>query len=555
MKKIPVVVTAGILSFFLSTILLFAEKQNIMVTPFVNRGEVKYNWISHGISDTVMADLNDTRGFTVLSEESRQAAMREMELGQTGILKDAVVVRIGEITGAHVVVSGHYKVSGEGITIYSKLVEVKSGRVKKDCTVEGDIKDIFSLQDRIVNTLLKGSAATQESSSKENYRPSFTAYEWYSRGLEARYRDPGKALSFFQKAVAIDGDYVDALLKAAYVSGRTLDRYREAEMYLQRAEKALKRKGQKKTLIYAYMLMVRGVVSDNSGDWEKAGRYYLAAKNLRDALKFTEDEGYAVLLINTGQNYEYRGDLDQALDHYTQARFILDDLDLAETSIYSTLLNDMGIVFHRKGAYDRALEFFTKSKILKEKLKLERSQKYSLTLNNIGNVYLEKNNLEKAFEYFQQARILRERLKLTGTKEYASILMNLGIIFSRRKEYNRALPLYNSADSIYSEIGNTRTKSYSMLLMNLGTTLRSLGKKKESMNYYMRSKKLKEELKLQNTSGYGHLLLNMGVLYYNTKDRKSACRYFKEAYNAYVRAKYHGQLKTTALRFSRECSP
>jgi len=555
MKKIPVVVSAGILLLLLFTGLLFAEKKNIMVTPFINRGDAKYNWVSHGISDTVMTDLNNTQEFTILSEESRQAALREMELGQTGILKDAVAARLGEITGAHLVLSGHYKVSGDGITIYSKLVEVKTGKIKKDCKVEGAVKDIFSLQDRIVNTLLKGSLEAKSPGSEKSFRPAFTAYEWYSRGLEARYVDPEKALTFFQKAVEIDGDYVDALLKAAYVSGRTLDRYREAERYLQRADKVIKKKGQEKSLIYAYMLMVRGVVSDNSGNWESARRYYRAAKDLREELKFTQDEGYAVLLINTGQNYEYHGDLDQALDHYTQARFILDDLDLAETGIYSTLLNDMGIVFHRKGTYDRALEFFTKSKILKEKLKLEGSQKYSLTLNNIGNVYLEKNNLEKAFEYFQQARILREKLKLTGTKEYASILMNLGIIYSRQKEYNRALPLYNSADNIYSEIGNTRTKSYSMLLMNLGTTLRSLGKKKESMNYYMRSKKLKEELKLQNTSGYGHLLLNMGVLYYNMKDRKNACRYFREAYNVYVRAKYRGQLKTTALRFSRQCSP
>ena len=54
--------------------------------------------------------------------------------------------------------------------------------------------------------------------------------------------NPRGALALFQQALEKDGQYIDALIQAGYVSGNTLNRFAESLAYLGRADQDLQGK-------------------------------------------------------------------------------------------------------------------------------------------------------------------------------------------------------------------------------------------------------------------------------------------------------------------------
>jgi TolB-like protein len=548
------------------TDLLYAKKLNILVNPFRNRSGTQYSWIAYGISDTVISDLNTLRGINVISDEDREKAIKEMELGQTGILKEAVMVKIGILTGADLVFSGDYRVSGDDVRVNAKLVRVKTGKLKKKIALRGKLKEIFALQDRVVFALLAESKKIrikdvepvvikneEITRIRKKYKPAFTAYQWYCRGLEARYIEADKAMTFFRKAISIDGNYTDALLKAAYVSGSTLDRFSEALGFLKRAEGVLKKRGDVETSQYAYMLRIYGTISTIKGRHKEALNYYHRSRELYEKLKLNESVDYSILLTYLGQQYSYVGDVDEALDYYFRSKDLMELLKITDSNAYSALMNNIGIAYAYKGKYKRALEFYIKSREIKDKQGLTETSNYTLVLNNIATSFFSLKNFDKALEIYLQVKKLMERLGLTETKEYGSVLMNIANVYARKKKYNKAIPLFRESEKKWRKLGLTKTRSFAKLLMNMGTAYRSNKQREKGLSYYKNSRKLMEGLGLQNTSSYGNLLLNTGVLYYNIKKRKIACRHFDLAYKAYRRAKFKGKLKKTAKSFTRQC--
>ncbi len=557
-----------ILALFLiaGTEVLHAKKLNILVNPFRNRGSDSYSWIAHGISDTVISDLNSIRGINVISDEDREKAMKEMELGQTGVLQEAVMVKIGSLTGSDLVFSGDYRVSGEDVRVDVKLIQVKTGELKKKISLRGKLREIFLLQDQVVLALLTESKKIKIKNVdpvdikneeigriRKKYKPAFTAYQWYCRGLEARYVESDKAMTFFRKAIGIDGNYTDALLKAAYVSGSTLDRFSEALGFLKRADKVLKKRGEVHSAKYAYMLRIYGTVSTKKGKHKEALNYYHRSRELYEKLKLNESVDYSILLTYLGQQYSYIGDIDEALDYYFRSKDLMELLKIADSNAYSALMNNIGIAYAYKGKYRRALEFYMKSKEIKDRQGMTRTNNYTLVLNNIATSFFSLNNLDKALEIYLQVKKLLERLGLNKTSEYGSVLMNIANVYARKKKYDKAVPLFRKSEKIWRELGLTETRSFAKLLMNLGTAYRSNKQREKGLSYYKQSRKLMEKLGLQNTSSYGNLLLNTGVLYYNIKERKTACRHFELAYRAYRRAKFKGKLYKTAKNFTGQC--
>ncbi len=545
---------------------LYAKKLNILVTPFQNRSSSRYTWIAYGISDTLISDLNSIRGVEVISREDREKAMKEMELGQTGILKKAEMVKIGSLTGADLVFSGDYRVSGEDVRINAELIQVTAGKSKKTIALSGKITEIFQLQDKIVLALLAESKKIrirdidpikikneELKRIRKKYKPAYTAYEWYCRGLEARYVEADKAMTFFEKAISIDGNYTDALLKAAYVSGSTLDRYSESLGYLKRAERVLRKRGENSSLKYAYMLRVYGVISSIRGRHKEALNYYHRSRELYERLKRNDSVDYSILLTYLGQQYSYAGDNEEALDYYFRSKDLMELLKITDSNSYSALMNNIGIAYARKGKYKRALEFYVKSKDIKDKQGITESNNYTLVLNNIATSFFSLNNFDKALEIYLQVKKLQERLGLTETKEYGSLLMNIASVYARKKKFRKAMPLFREAEKKWRKLGVTETRSFAMLLMNMGTAYRTNNQKDKGLSYYRESRKLMEKLGLQNTSTYGNLLLYTGVLYYNIKKRKIACRHFELAYDVYRRAHFHGKFKKTAISYTRQC--
>lgn len=209
---------------------------NILVYPFEYRGDKEYSWVSSGLADTVISDLNKIRGISVFSDKDRRDAIKEMELGMTGLFDESTVVKVGNIMGANIIFSGSIQVSGNKVRINAKLVNVETTKIEKSLKLDGTIEDFFTLQDSVVLNLLKETEKVSIADVKPvkvddndkkkiegKYKPSNEAYAWYSKGLQLASAEPKNALEYFKKAISISPDYTDAMIACGYLSGDMLE--------------------------------------------------------------------------------------------------------------------------------------------------------------------------------------------------------------------------------------------------------------------------------------------------------------------------------------------
>ncbi|HOV91194.1 MAG TPA: CsgG/HfaB family protein, partial [Syntrophorhabdaceae bacterium] len=277
------VITLSLILLGLSTTPLYAKQLNILVYPFENTGDKRYSWISAGMTHTVITDLANIRGIGVVSDADRKRIMEEIKLITSGLTKEETMIKLGQLTGANIIFTGSYLVVGENIRVTAHLLNVETGKIESAIKIDGAIDKIFDLQDKVVLSLLKDTEKVelpdikppvikQEDKTRiiEKKRPDLKAYELYARGLELHDTNPKTALDYYKKALEIDKYYVDALISAGYVSGRIFNRFNEAMVYLNRAEKTLKEKRETNTDGYADLMLSMGVVYGSKGQLDKA---------------------------------------------------------------------------------------------------------------------------------------------------------------------------------------------------------------------------------------------------------------------------------------------
>ena len=175
-------------------------------------------WIGSGIAETVTADLKNVPGITVIGRERVFDALRNLDAAHESPHDDRFAIEIGRGLGARWIVAGAFQRFGPQIRITARFVEVDTGAVLRNVKIDGALDEIFALQDRIVFELTQDLKLTLEASTINQIRTpetrSVEAYELFSRGmmtLRLATRDaPDRAISTFERALAIDPDYAEA---------------------------------------------------------------------------------------------------------------------------------------------------------------------------------------------------------------------------------------------------------------------------------------------------------------------------------------------------------
>jgi TolB-like protein len=318
--------------FFLFTTPCLAKQMTILVHPFENTGDKEYSWISAGMTDTVITDLTHIQNISVVSNQDRKKALEEMKFVFSSLAEEDKMIKLGKLTGANVIFTGSYLVSGNRIRVHARLVNVETGKVESSIKIDGTTDGIFDLQDKVVFALMGETekitiadikpvkiSEQNKKTIEEKPRPSVTAYEWYAKGLEVQDTNPKEAHTNFKKALDIDPNYTDALMQAGFTAGNTLNLFSEALGYLERAERIFKGRDETKSAGYANLMMNIGIVYWNKGQLDRALEYYLNSKSIYDRLGLQNTAGYANLMYGMAMVYEKQGQRDMAGRYYRMA--------------------------------------------------------------------------------------------------------------------------------------------------------------------------------------------------------------------------------------------
>jgi serine/threonine protein kinase/Tfp pilus assembly protein PilF len=161
-------------------IVLEKAKPVIAVLDFENlSGDSGLEWLSTGIAETITTDLRKLKNLQVVSRERVQQQLRRIEERSDTAL-------IGRLLSSRWLVMGSFQRAGNRIRITPKLIEAASGESAVIEKVDGAWDDLFELQDRVVNEILRAVDVEMDSSAKRHVSTPemlrLEAYEHYTRG-------------------------------------------------------------------------------------------------------------------------------------------------------------------------------------------------------------------------------------------------------------------------------------------------------------------------------------------------------------------------------------
>ena len=214
----------------------------LVVLPFrVLRQDETCDFLSISLPDAITSSLAAVDSLVI---RSTMAASRFTDSPHLDIKA------VAEQAHVDAILTGTILSNGERLRVNSQLVEAPSGAVLWSDTSQASVRDIFQLQDelvdRIVDSLALPLSAGEQRSLKQDVPASATAYEWYLRANQIAavggVTNMIKARDLYLRCVDLDSNYAPAWarLGRAY---RILGKFDpgDASEKLMRADEAFKK--------------------------------------------------------------------------------------------------------------------------------------------------------------------------------------------------------------------------------------------------------------------------------------------------------------------------
>jgi adenylate cyclase len=195
------------------------DKPSIVVLPFANMsGDSEQEYFSDGITEDITADLSKLSGFFVIARNS-------------AFTYKGKAVKIQDVSremGVRYVLEGSVRKAGEQVRVTAQLIDGPSGGHVWSERYDRLLKDIFAVQDEIVQQLVATLRVEMQEAELERVRriptTNLTAYDAYLRGVE--YSLPltkegnAKARQMFEQAIALDPQYAAAYAHLSFTYWR-----------------------------------------------------------------------------------------------------------------------------------------------------------------------------------------------------------------------------------------------------------------------------------------------------------------------------------------------
>jgi TolB-like protein/DNA-binding SARP family transcriptional activator len=211
-----------------AVLLPFPDRPSIAVLPFANMsGDPEQEYFADGMVDDLLMALSRVRWLFVIARQSSFIYK----------VRSADVQQIGRELGVRYVLEGSVRKSGTRVRIVAQLIETEGGAHIWADRFEGDLRDIFALQDeiteRIVSAVEEKVRDAEISRVRAKPTDSLTAYDFYLRALPAWHGqtevDYKRTQDLLGKALEVDPEYAEALgLLTDSVCSRTMQGWHES---------------------------------------------------------------------------------------------------------------------------------------------------------------------------------------------------------------------------------------------------------------------------------------------------------------------------------------
>lgn len=208
------------------------DRPSIAVLPFQNfSGDPEQDYFADGVVEDIISALSRKRWLFVIARNSSFTYR-----GRTVDVK-----RVGRELGVRYVLEGSVRKSAKLVRLTGQLIDAATGVHLWADRFDGDLEDIFDLQDRMTASVVGAIAPTLEQAEIERAKgkptESLDAYDYFLRAMARFYRwsrvTNDEAMQLFYKAIEFDPEFAAAQAMAAWcyawrkISGWMADPARE----------------------------------------------------------------------------------------------------------------------------------------------------------------------------------------------------------------------------------------------------------------------------------------------------------------------------------------
>ena len=194
--------------------LTLPDKPSIAVLPFQNMsGDLEQEYFADGLVEDIITALSSFKSLFVIARNSSFAYKG----------KSPDIRQVGRELGVRYVLEGSIRKAGERLRITGQLIESETGSHLWAGRFEGQLEDVFDLQDQMTASVVGAMAPQLQSAeiarAKRKPTESLTAYDYLLRGLACIHQDTreasDQALRLFEKAMELDSEFAAAYGLAA----------------------------------------------------------------------------------------------------------------------------------------------------------------------------------------------------------------------------------------------------------------------------------------------------------------------------------------------------
>lgn len=197
----------------------------IAVAPFRNIGDKEsLDPLQKGLAEMMITDLSKVEALKVVERVRMQEMLKEIKLGEIGLVDESTAPRLGKLLGASRIVSGSFAdLAEEELRLDISVAGIKSGQVEAS-EVNGPLEQLFRLQKELTFSLVEemGIELTNEQRDAIQEIPTenMLAFIAYSKGLDLEDQGKaGEAAVAYQEAMALDPQFEEVQENMERVEG------------------------------------------------------------------------------------------------------------------------------------------------------------------------------------------------------------------------------------------------------------------------------------------------------------------------------------------------